>query len=185
MTDATPAVATDGPRACATAGSCSSCPARRCSATARTASIPPFCAFIAEQVKHVHGRGVQVGIVVGGGNIFRGLAAAAKGMDRATGDYIGMLATVMNGLALQDALEKAGVADPGHDRHRDERGRRAVHPAPGDPPPREGPRGDLRGRHRQSRTSRPTPPRPCARSRSTPRSCSRPPRSTASTTATR
>ena len=53
--------------------------------------------------------GVQVGIVVGGGNIFRGLAAAARGMDRATGDYIGMLATVMNGLALQDALEKAGV----------------------------------------------------------------------------
>jgi uridylate kinase len=70
---------------------------------------PAFCSFIAEQVKRVHERGVQVGIVVGGGNIFRGMAAAAKGMDRATGDYIGMLATVMNGLALQDALEKAGV----------------------------------------------------------------------------
>ncbi len=70
---------------------------------------PEFCAFIADQVKHVHALGVQVGIVVGGGNIFRGLAAAARGMDRATGDYIGMLATVMNGLALQDALEKAGV----------------------------------------------------------------------------
>ena len=70
---------------------------------------PEFCIFIANQVKHVHDRGVQVGIVVGGGNIFRGLAAAARGMDRATGDYIGMLATVMNGLALQDALEKAGV----------------------------------------------------------------------------
>ena len=53
--------------------------------------------------------GVEVAIVVGGGNIFRGLAAAAKGMDRATGDYMGMLATVMNALALQDALEKAGV----------------------------------------------------------------------------
>ncbi len=53
-------------------------------------------------------RGVEVAIVVGGGNIFRGLAAAAKGMDRATGDYMGMLATVMNGLALQDALEKDG-----------------------------------------------------------------------------
>jgi uridylate kinase len=52
---------------------------------------------------------VQVGIVVGGGNIFRGLAASARGMDRATGDYIGMLATVMNGLALQDAVERAGV----------------------------------------------------------------------------
>ncbi len=70
---------------------------------------PDFCAFIAGQVAEVHGLGVQIGIVVGGGNIFRGLAAAAKGMDRATGDYIGMLATVMNALALQDAIEKAGV----------------------------------------------------------------------------
>src|SRR5205823_5268640 len=61
------------------------------------------------QVAEVRRLGVEVGIVVGGGNIFRGLAAAAKGMDRATGDYIGMLATVMNGLALQDALERAGV----------------------------------------------------------------------------
>jgi uridylate kinase len=71
---------------------------------------PAFCAFIARQVGEVHGLGVQVAIVVGGGNIFRGLAAAARGMDRATGDYIGMLATVMNGLALQDALEHVGVA---------------------------------------------------------------------------
>jgi uridylate kinase len=70
---------------------------------------PAFCAFIARQVQRVTARGVQVAIVVGGGNIFRGMAAAARGMDRATGDYIGMLATVMNGLALQDALEKAGV----------------------------------------------------------------------------
>jgi uridylate kinase len=70
---------------------------------------PKFCAFIARQVAEVRGLGVEVGIVVGGGNIFRGLAAAATGMDRATGDYIGMLATVMNGLALQDALERAGV----------------------------------------------------------------------------
>ena len=70
---------------------------------------PAFCAFIARQVAEVHRLGVQVGIVVGGGNIFRGLAAAASGMDRATGDYIGMLATVMNGLALQDALEHVGI----------------------------------------------------------------------------
>jgi len=70
---------------------------------------PAFCAFIARQVAEVQQLGVEVGIVVGGGNIFRGLAAAATGMDRATGDYIGMLATVMNGLALQDALERAGV----------------------------------------------------------------------------
>jgi len=70
---------------------------------------PAFCSFIAGQVAAAVGTGVQVGIVVGGGNIFRGLAAAARGMDRATGDYIGMLATVMNGLALQDALERLGV----------------------------------------------------------------------------
>jgi uridylate kinase len=70
---------------------------------------PDFCAFIAAQVAEVHRLGVQVGIVVGGGNIFRGLAAAARGMDRATGDYMGMLATVMNALALQDAFERAGV----------------------------------------------------------------------------
>lgn len=70
---------------------------------------PDFCALIARQVAEVHGLGVEVAIVVGGGNIFRGLAAAARGMDRATGDYIGMLATVMNGLALQDAMERAGL----------------------------------------------------------------------------
>ena len=63
---------------------------------------------IAAQVKHVNDRGVEVAIVVGGGNIYRGLAGAAGGMDRATGDYMGMLATVLNALALQDALEKLG-----------------------------------------------------------------------------
>ena len=70
---------------------------------------PEKCVFIAEQVRTAVERGVQVAIVVGGGNIFRGLAASAKGMDRATGDYMGMLATVMNGLALQDAMESAGI----------------------------------------------------------------------------
>jgi uridylate kinase len=70
---------------------------------------PAVCAFIARQVAAVRAAGVEVGIVVGGGNIFRGLAASAQGMDRATGDYIGMLATVMNGLALQDAIERAGL----------------------------------------------------------------------------
>ncbi len=64
---------------------------------------------IAEQVKAVADRGVEVAVVVGGGNIYRGLAGAAAGMDRATGDYMGMLATVLNALALQDALEKAGA----------------------------------------------------------------------------
>ncbi len=64
---------------------------------------------IAAEVADVHRRGVEVAIVVGGGNIYRGLAAAARGMDRATGDYMGMLATVLNALALQDALEKLEV----------------------------------------------------------------------------
>ncbi len=63
-------------------------------------------AAIAEQVKTVSDRGVEVAIVVGGGNIYRGLKGAADGKDRATGDYMGMLATVLNALALQDALEK-------------------------------------------------------------------------------
>jgi len=70
---------------------------------------PEVCTFIARQLREVHGLGVEVAVVVGGGNIFRGLAASAKGMERATADYIGMLATVMNALALQDALEKSGV----------------------------------------------------------------------------
>ncbi|MHB8694674.1 MAG: UMP kinase [Solirubrobacteraceae bacterium] len=64
---------------------------------------------IAEEVAAVQRRGVEVAIVVGGGNIYRGLAAAARGMDRATGDYMGMLATVLNALALQDALEKQEI----------------------------------------------------------------------------
>ena len=60
---------------------------------------------LAEQIKHIVDDGVQVAITVGGGNIFRGVAGSANGMDRAQADYIGMLATVMNALALQDGLE--------------------------------------------------------------------------------
>src|SRR5512134_2739898 len=65
---------------------------------------------MAEQVREVRDLGVQVVIVLGGGNIFRGLAGSEKGIERATGDYMGMLATIINSLALQDALEKTGVA---------------------------------------------------------------------------
>jgi uridylate kinase len=64
---------------------------------------------IAQEIATIHRRGVEVAVVVGGGNIYRGLAAAARGMDRATGDYMGMLATVLNALALQDALEKGEI----------------------------------------------------------------------------
>ena len=70
---------------------------------------PDRIAAIAAQVRQVTDRGVQVAIVVGGGNVYRGLRAAAEGMDRATGDYMGMLATVLNALALQDALEQIGA----------------------------------------------------------------------------
>ncbi len=70
---------------------------------------PERIAAITAQIKHVADRGVEVAIVVGGGNVYRGLRAAAEGMDRSTGDYMGMLATVLNALALQDALEKVGA----------------------------------------------------------------------------
>src|SRR4029450_10113330 len=65
---------------------------------------------IAKEIGEVQQLGVQTAVVIGGGNLFRGLAASAKGMDRATADYMGMLATVINALALQDALEHIGVA---------------------------------------------------------------------------
>ncbi len=71
---------------------------------------PARVAAVARQVAAVRERGVEVAIVVGAGNIYRGMKGAAAGMDRATADYMGMLATVLNALPLQDALEKAGVA---------------------------------------------------------------------------
>jgi uridylate kinase len=70
---------------------------------------PAVTGQIAKEIAEILGLGIQTAIVIGGGNLFRGLAASAKGMDRATADYMGMLATVINGLALQDALEHAGV----------------------------------------------------------------------------
>jgi uridylate kinase len=70
---------------------------------------PAVTSRIAADIAEIQGLGVEVGVVIGGGNIFRGVAASAKGMDRATGDYMGMLATVINGLAMQDALEQQGV----------------------------------------------------------------------------
>jgi len=65
---------------------------------------------IASEIKEVAGNGIEIAIVIGGGNIFRGLSAAAKGMERASADYMGMLATVLNALALQNTLENKGVA---------------------------------------------------------------------------
>ena len=71
---------------------------------------PEMLARVADEIREVIGLGVQVAVVIGGGNIFRGIAASAGGMERATGDYMGMLATVINALALQDAIEKVGLA---------------------------------------------------------------------------
>ncbi len=70
---------------------------------------PPTVARIAEEVKSVHDMGVEISMVIGGGNIFRGLQGSAQGMERTTADYMGMLATVMNALAMQSALEALGV----------------------------------------------------------------------------
>jgi uridylate kinase len=70
---------------------------------------PETCDAIAEEIKEVKALGIELAIVIGGGNIFRGIAGSKRGLDRATGDYMGMLATVINALALQDAMERAGV----------------------------------------------------------------------------
>lgn len=70
---------------------------------------PKRLAEYAAEIKQIHDKGVQIAIVIGGGNIFRGVAGASNGMDRVQGDYMGMLATVINGMALQGALEDAGM----------------------------------------------------------------------------
>ena len=70
---------------------------------------PQIASSIATQIKEVHALNVDIACVIGGGNIFRGLQASKAGMDRATADYIGMLATIMNAMVLQEALERAGV----------------------------------------------------------------------------
>ena len=73
-------------------------------------SIDPSKAIqLSNEIKSVHDLGVSIIVIVGAGNIFRGMQAAAKGMDRVTGDYLGMLATIMNAISLQDALESTGV----------------------------------------------------------------------------
>jgi len=70
---------------------------------------PTKATQLANEIKSIHEMGVDIILIIGGGNIFRGLQAASKGMDRVTGDYLGMLATIMNAISLQDALEKTGV----------------------------------------------------------------------------
>lgn len=69
---------------------------------------PKKASYLAEEVKSIYDLGVEIGLIIGAGNIFRGMQAASKGMDRVTGDYLGMLATIMNAISVQDALEKVG-----------------------------------------------------------------------------
>lgn len=70
---------------------------------------PDFIFYLAEEIKSAHETGVEIAIVVGGGNIFRGVVGSKQGIDRTTADYMGMLATIFNGMALQDALERIGI----------------------------------------------------------------------------
>ena len=67
---------------------------------------PKKASYLASEVKSIHDLGIEIGLIIGAGNIFRGIQAAGKGMDRVTGDYLGMLATIMNAISVQDALEK-------------------------------------------------------------------------------
>ena len=108
-----------------------------------------FVNEVAEEIAEVARSGCQIGIVVGGGNFFRGVAEQAIDMDRVAADHMGMLSTVINAIALQDAIEKTGALLPRHERHRHAPGRRALHPPPRHPPPRKRPHRHLRRRHRQ------------------------------------
>jgi uridylate kinase len=72
--------------------------------------VPGVIRGVADEIREVHGLGVELGIVIGGGNVIRGITAASEGMDRTSADYMGMLASVINAMALQDALEKLGLA---------------------------------------------------------------------------
>ena len=140
---------------------------------------------IAREIKAVVELKVQVSVVVGGGNIFRGLEASTQGMERAAADYMGMLATVINALAMQDALEKAGVptrvmtAITMHEVAEPYIRRRAMRHL------EKGRVRDFRRPAPATPSSPPIPPPPCGPRKSGPRSSSRPPRWTASTTGTR
>ena len=87
---------------------------------------PESANYVAQRIKVAHDMGVQMAVVIGGGNIWRGAEAAAHGMDRSTADYAGMLATVINSLALQDALERQGLETRHPGRHRNAVHRRAL-----------------------------------------------------------
>ena len=129
------------------AASCSSCPARRSPAAADSASTPTSCTRSPARSPPSSATATQIAVVIGGGNFFRGAELQQRGMDRARSDYMGMLGTVMNCLALQDFLEKEGI---------DTRVQTAITmgqvaepyiPLRADPAPGEGPGRHLRRRH--------------------------------------
>ena len=70
---------------------------------------PQMASALAQEIKSIYDLNIRIGLIIGAGNIFRGMEAATKGMERVTGDYLGMLATIMNAISLQDALENIGV----------------------------------------------------------------------------
>ncbi len=107
---------------------------------ARENISPAIVREIAERIKEVNELGVQIAIVIGGGNIWRGSSAAVRGMDRTTADYMGMLATVINALALRSTLDSARRRSTRPDRDRNEKCGRAVHSRPRDSASRARPR---------------------------------------------
>jgi uridylate kinase len=137
------------------------------------------------EIKAIVDMGVQVGVVIGGGNIFRGVAPAARGMDRAQADYMGMLATVMNGLALHDAMRMAGMVSRVQSALNIEQVVEPYIRAKAIRYLEQGRTVIFSLVERVIRSLPPTPPPPCAGPRSVPKSCSRRPRSTASTRLTR
>ena len=104
----------------------------------------------AQDIKSITELGVQVAIVIGGGNIYRGMNESETGIERAHGDYMGMLATVINGMALQAGLEKVGNLYTVAECDQNGADRRTLYPAQGDPPSRKRPGSDLRCGHRKS-----------------------------------
>ena len=141
---------------------------------------PDAVAGLAGEIAAAKAQGHELCLVVGGGNIFRGMAAAAKGFDRASADYMGMLATVMNALALQNALEKLGVDTRVQSAIPMASVSRALHPPPRAAAPREGPDRPVRRRHRQPLFHDRHRGRACAPPKWAATLCSRAPASTAS-----
>ena len=110
---------------------------------------PEMVGRIASEIQSVHALGVEICVVIGGGNIFRGVSGSAVGMERASADYMGMLATVINSLAMQNELERCGVDHPRAVGDLDASDLRTIYPPAGIAASREGSRRNFRRRDRQ------------------------------------